>query len=111
VPKPHWRSAWLAAELRREGPEVLLDTDPFGFALDCFNVRRDHLLDTPAAKEASFQDVEKSLRDLEAEGARYATVYSTVGAWRIQTHDTDAIPAVFDSLKYTSGARGYEAGS
>src|ERR1700735_4615182 len=42
----------VAAELRREIPVVLLDTDPLGFAFDCCEVRRRRLLDTPGARAA-----------------------------------------------------------
>ena len=64
----------VAAELRREVPVVLLDTDPLGFALDCCNVRRTRLLDTPGARATRPQGVEKALLELKAEGAQYVIV-------------------------------------
>ncbi len=64
----------VAAELRREVPVVLLDTDPLGFALDCCKIRRTRLLDTPDARAVRPQDVENALHELKTEGARYVIV-------------------------------------
>jgi chromosome partitioning protein len=64
----------VAAELRLEVPVVLLDTDPLGFAVDCCNVRRARLLDTPSARAVRPRDVEKALLELKAEGAQYVIV-------------------------------------
>jgi chromosome partitioning protein len=64
----------LAAELRRERPVVLLDTDPLGFAIDCCEVRRGRRLDTPAARAAQPSKVKEVLAELEAQGVQYAII-------------------------------------
>src|ERR1700733_8249903 len=64
----------IAAELRREVPVVLLDTDPLSFALDCCEVRRRRLLDTPGAMAAQPSNIKEVLVDLEAQGVQYAIV-------------------------------------
>jgi chromosome partitioning protein len=64
----------VAAELRREIPVVLLDTDPLGFALDCCEVRRRRLLDTPGARAVQPSKVKEMLVELEAQGVQYVIV-------------------------------------
>jgi hypothetical protein len=64
----------VAAELRQEVPVLLLDTDPLGFALDCCNVRRKLLLDTPGARAAQPGNVENALRELNADGVQRVIV-------------------------------------
>jgi chromosome partitioning protein len=64
----------IAAELRREVPVVLLDTDPLAFALDCCEVRRRRLLDTPGARAVRPSNIMEVLVELEGKGVRYAIV-------------------------------------
>lgn len=64
----------VAAELRHDGPVMLLDADPLGFALACCEVRARRFLETPRTEAVQPPKLREVLANLQAEGVRYVII-------------------------------------